>query len=92
MSADCPNPTSGAGSDEQPGTYFLVIAFRHGGNGNVFPIGVFTAYPAALAAAARHYRYRGGKYWHRVYPFRPDVFNDDLGQSVNKTPCIEEAP
>jgi hypothetical protein len=47
---------------------YIVMAYRFGGMENVFPIGVFETYDAALAAAKWHHQRRGGKYEHRILP------------------------
>jgi hypothetical protein len=69
---------------------FVVLAFRYGGYENVFPIGSFTSEDKAKSAAKDHRNYRGGKYSHRIYKFRQDKWDDDIGTAVNFTPCIEE--
>lgn len=69
---------------------FVVVAFRYGKNENVFPIGVFPNRLSAELAAKKHRNYRGGKYSHRIYPFRSiGKWDDNVGHSVNAKPCIE---
>ena len=68
---------------------FVVLAFRYGGHGNTFPIGVFPTRVEAEAAARAHRYFRGGKYDHRVYEFEAGKANDDVGHAANNLPCIE---
>lgn len=68
---------------------FVVLAFRYGGHGNTFPIGVFPDREGAEAAARAHRNFRGGKYDHRIYEFEVGKANDDVGHAVNSRPCIE---
>lgn len=69
---------------------FVVLVFRYGENLNTFPIGIFTNRSEAEKAAKSHRLYRGGKYDHRIYEFVIDKWDDDIGHSVNNSPCIEE--
>lgn len=68
---------------------FVVLAFRHGGHSNTFPIGIFTDRAVAERAAKNHRLYRGGKYDHRIYEFSLDKWDDDIGHAGNNAPCIE---
>lgn len=80
--ADCPAPFCSP--------CFVVLAFRYGGNEDVFPIGVFSNHYEAEVAAREHRNYRGGKYFHRIYQFRSiGKWDDDVGHSANSKPCIE---
>ena len=71
---------------------FVVLAFRYGGHGNTFPIGVFPTREDAEAAARAHRYFRGGKYDHRIYEFEVGKANDDIGHAANNRPCIEANP
>jgi hypothetical protein len=77
--------------DQKNNPKFVVLAFRHGGKENVFPIGVFDDLDSAKNAARNHHFFRGGKYLHRIYEF-PKVGKmlDDVGHLENSKPCIEE--
>lgn len=55
---------------------FVVVAYRYGGNENVFPIGVFATRGEAEAAARCHRQKRGGKYSHQVTEFEVGVWHD----------------
>lgn len=69
---------------------FVVVAFRYGGNENVFPIGAFSTCDDAEKAAKEHRDYRGWKYDHRIYQFDTlGKWDDDVGHSTNLRPCIE---
>lgn len=69
---------------------FVVVAFRYGGNENVFPIGAFSTRDDAEKAAKEHRDYRGWKYDHRIYQFDTlGKWDDDVGHATNRRPCIE---
>ena len=73
-----------------PKMFWTVVAFRYGGNENVFPIGVFDSLEEAETAAKEHALYRGGKYSHRIYLFKLNEWDDDVGHKVNSRSCIED--
>ncbi len=76
-------------SGSSPSVCFVVLAFRYGGHGNTFPIGVFPTHEGAEAAARAHRYFRGGKYDHRIYEFESGKANDEVGHAANNRPCIE---
>ena len=77
---------------EKPIVSFVVIAFRYGGLEYTFPIGSFTTLAAAEKAAADHRTFRGCKYEHRIYQFETDKWDDYIGHSTNRLPCISHNP
>jgi hypothetical protein len=69
---------------------FVVMAFRYGGNEHQFPIGSFTSMENAINAAKEHHSYRGSKYYHRIYRFTSDKWDDNIAGPINAMLCIEE--